>query len=751
MMGERVLGAEADLLVDLNEPQREAVRHPGGPLLILAGAGSGKTRVLTRRAAWLIQQGVSPFRILCITFTNKAAREMLERLEALVGPASRDLWACTFHAACARMLRRDAERIGFGRNFIILDTDDQAALIKECLKELNWDDKRWPAGGVAAAISRAKDALVGPEEFQRRARDPRSLQVAEIYKLYQRKLHQNNALDFGDLIMYAVQMLEGDAEARDYYQQRFLHILVDEYQDTNHAQYRLIKLLGGLHRNVTVVGDADQSIYAFRGADITNILNFEADYPEARVIKLEENYRSTQSILDVASQVIARNSMRRERALWTRLGRGEKVRVFQARDEHGEAQYVAEEIQRGRLAEGRRWSDFAVLYRTNAQSRVFEDAFMKRNIPYTVVGGLKFYERKEVKDMIAYLRLIANPRDRLSFQRVINVPRRGIGAATLARLEEYGLRHGLDVAEVLERVEEVPGLGGAQARQLAAFRDLTADFRRQAEFLSVYELIQEVMERTGYRGELLREGDPEALGRVENLEELLSVAREFEAGGGLFPAPGDGVTPLEAFLESVALVADADTYEDAADAVVLMTIHSAKGLEFPVVFLVGMEEGVFPHFRSLEDEAGVEEERRLCYVGMTRARQRLYLTHACERTLYGTFRENEPSRFLEEFDPGLAERSSWCGMEGGGVAAPPVVAGPRQAAGAERGAGSGPAAAAGPCPGDLRPGDRVRHRVWGEGTVVSVRGAGEDAEVAVAFPARGVRTLLARYAPLERM
>lgn len=723
------------MLERLNERQREAVMHPGGPLLILAGAGSGKTRVLTHRAAYLVSLGISPFSILCITFTNKAAREMLERLEGLVGPASRDMWVMTFHAACARILRRDAARLGYGQNFVILDNEDQRAVVKECLKELNYCEKRWPPGAVVAAISRAKDSMICPEEFQRRVRDPGTLQIAELYKLYQKKLYMNNAMDFGDLIMFTVQLLEGSPDVLAYYQGRFEHILVDEYQDTNHSQYRLIRLLAGRHRNITAVGDPDQGIYGWRGADITNILNFEADFPDATVIKLEENYRSTECILEAASQVVAHNRLRKERGLWAARGRGEPLKVFVARDEHEEAAYVADQIRATHLAEGRSWGDFAILYRTHAQSRVFEDVFMKANVPYTVVGGLKFYERKEVKDMLAYLRLVANPRDRLSFDRVVNVPRRGIGPATLAALGEFAARQGMDIDSALARAEEIPFLGPAQVRPLVRFREMMADFRRQAGFLSLFELLQEIMERTGYRAELVAENSIESLARLENIEELLSVAREFDKN--------HGEDALGAFLESAALVSEADTYDDRKDAVVLMTLHSAKGLEFPVVFLVGMEEGVFPHLRSMQEQEEMEEERRLCYVGMTRARDRLYLTRALRRTLYGQMRENPPSRFLDEFDHSLAEFAGWQGPGGWQGAA--------FAGWGAGGDGVGAAALGSSVALNYGVGEKVRHRLWGEGTVVSIRGQGDDAEVTVAFPSRGIRTLLIRYAPLEKV
>ncbi len=672
----------AQLLSGLNEAQREAVTHAGGPLLVLAGAGSGKTRVLARRAAWLVAGGEEPRGVLCITFTNKAAREMRERVAALVGPGALDMWVSTFHAACARLLRQEADEIGFPRNYTILDEDDQRDLVREVLADLNLSERRWPVGMVLSLLSRAKDRLETPEDMARRGGEGDEA-LARIYAAYQEKLRRHDALDFGDLILYAVQLLEGRAEVLARYRRRFRHVLVDEYQDTNHAQYRLVRALAGEHRRLFCVGDADQAIYGWRGADYGNILHFTRDFPDARVVRLEENYRSTAAILSVADQVIRHNRLRPERSLRPRREGGRRPVWWTARDELHEAALVAEEMVRLHLEEGRPWGHFAVLYRTHAQSRVLEEVLLRRGVPYVIVGGFRFYERREVKDVLAYLRLVVNPRDRLSFQRVVNAPRRGIGPATLARLESFALARGLELEEALARVGEVPGIMPPQARALAGFHELILELRRQAAALPVYELLQEVMARTGYRRWLLEEFGDEGLSRTENLDELLTVAREFERGalaaadGGTAgrdgaPPAGEGATGQDGarpagegaeagldavarFLETVALASGADE-ETGGERVSLMTLHAAKGLEFPVVFLTGLEEGVFPHLRSLESQEGLEEERRLFYVGLTRARDLLYLLDARCRTLHGAPRDNVPSRFLAEFDPDLVER-----------------------------------------------------------------------------------------------
>ncbi|QIA26338.1 UvrD-helicase domain-containing protein [Thermaerobacter sp. PB12/4term] len=789
----------ADLLADLNPAQREAVTHPGGPVLVLAGAGSGKTRVLTRRVAYLLEQGVAPHQILAITFTNKAAREMRERVEQLVGAGARDMWIGTFHASCVRILRRDGYRIGYDRNFVILDEDDRRAVLREVLKERNLSETRYPPNAVGAAISAAKNQLLDPEQFAARYRDFYRQQVAMVYAAYQQRLERNGAMDFDDLLMQAVRLLEEAPDVLAYYQRRFVHILVDEYQDTNHAQYRLLRLLAAGHRNLFVVGDPDQSVYRWRGADITNILRFEEDYPDARVVRLELNYRSTASILGAAQAVIEHNTQRKEKQLRSVHGEGARVVVFGAADEHDEAWFVAREMERLH-AEGHEYGEMAVLYRTHAQSRVVEETLLRRGIPYRIVGGLKFYERKEVKDILAYLRLAVNPEDRISLRRVINVPRRGIGEATLARLEAYLDREGAGMLEALAAAETIPGITRPQAAALLAFGGVIADLRAAAENRPAYDVIALALERTGYREMLEQEQTPDAMTRLENLKELLSVARDFERQRG----PGDA--PLVDFLAEVALVSDVDQLEEGARAVSLMTLHSAKGLEFDVVFITGMEEGVFPHSRSLDDPQELEEERRLCYVGMTRARQRLYLCFTRQRTLFGATRRQVPSRFLEEADerylewqglppgggdpdldeeeplwggngrpgrgsraafpgsfPGIFAGAGGTGRHGGpwgaGRAARAGSTGPGRGAsggtggagGAHGGAGAAGSALPGRGPGgDFRPGERVVHPRFGQGTVIMRRGEGDDAEVTIAFPDAGLKTFIVRYANLRR-
>ena len=751
------------LLDKLNPQQREAVTCTDGPLLILAGAGSGKTRVLTYRVAHLLRQGVPPWAILAITFTNKAAREMKDRVEVLVGLASRSIWVSTFHAACVRILRRDIDKLGQDPRFVILDTGDQESLVKECLKECNLDDKRFHPAAVLGTISGAKNELVGPEAFAQRASDYYSERVAAVYRLYQQKLARHAALDFDDLIARTVELLQGRPDVRDYYQDRFRYIHVDEYQDTNHAQYVLVRSLAGKWHNLCVVGDPDQSIYAWRGADIRNILNFERDYPQARVVKLEQNYRSTQNILSAADAVIKHNLARVEKRLWTSSGAGEQVTAYEAASEHDEAWFITGEVERRRESEGKNRRDFAVLYRTHAQSRVLEEVFLRRQIPYVIVGGLKFYERKEVKDVLAYLRLLVNPNDLVSFRRVLNVPRRGLGPASLQKIEALALELGIPILEAAGRTGEA-GLGKAAAAKVRDFAGLVAALASGAAFMPVYDVIEEVLQRTGYLAELAAQGSPESQSRVENLRELQSVAREFDrSAADLTPESPEevyaGERGLAGFLTGVALVAEADTFDPDADAVVFMTLHSAKGLEFPVVFLAGMEEGVFPHLRSLADEGALEEERRLCYVGMTRAKEGLYLTRAVQRTLYGQTFYNAPSRFLLEVPPQVLRDAAG---EGGGPDAPSAAPTPTVApflllTGRRRAAASGGprvtaarAATDLPAESDFAPGEKVRHPTWGVGTVVTTRGSGADAEVTIAFPAQGVKKVITRYALLRR-
>jgi len=719
------------LLEKLNPPQRQAVETTEGPLLILAGAGSGKTRVLTYRIAYMLnERGVSPHNILAITFTNKAAGEMRERLADLIGVRSEYLWVCTFHAACVRILRREIGALGYDSNFVIYDSADQQTLIKQCLKELNIDDKRFPPRAMAAGISGAKNKLLGPAEYQKQAFDYYEHSVARVYELYQKKLRANNALDFDDLLVLTVKILEENPEVLEVYQNRFRYILVDEYQDTNHAQYKLVNMLAKKHRNLCVVGDADQSIYGWRGADIRNILDFERDYPDAQVIKLEQNYRSTKVILEAANKVIRNNLGRKETRLWTENADGPLIEFFQTRDERQEAYFVADRIYRMHHEENKPYSDFAVLYRTNAQSRAVEEVFMKHNIPYTIVGGLKFYERKEIKDIIAYLRVIQNPADTISLHRVINVPRRGVGDTSVGKLTEYARDRVLSLYQAMEQVGEIPGLTGRVAVPVGEFTNLIGGWRGRLGEISVTLLVEEILERTGYMRELQAENTVEAETRIENIKEFLSVTKDFDKHSE--------EKSLEEFLANISLVSDIDTYEEKTAAVVLMTMHSAKGLEFPVVFVVGMEEGVFPHSRSLPESAEMEEERRLCYVAITRAMEKLYLTCAWERNIYGNRMNNPRSRFLDEIPAHLLSGGE---EEGSGKKTQPP----------SRPVTPAQSASGGVAPGLFQLGDKVMHAKWGQGVVVSVKGQGEDAELSVAFPDQGIKNLAVKYAPIKKV
>ncbi|MGI9952211.1 DNA helicase PcrA [Moorellaceae bacterium AZ2] len=730
-----------DFLDTLNPQQQAAVCHRGAPLLVLAGAGSGKTRVLTYRVAHLLLEGVPPEAILAVTFTNKAAREMQERLEKIVGPTARYLWVSTFHSACVRILRRDIHLLGYTPSFVIYDTDDQLAVLREILRELNLDEKKFPLRSVAAAISSAKNALYSPADYEGVAGTYAEQKLATIYRLYQEKLKNLNALDFDDLIMLTVDLFQRNPLVLRHYQQRWQHILIDEYQDTNHAQYVLVRLLAGEGQNLCVVGDPDQSIYGWRGADIGNILAFEEDYPNARVILLEENYRSTWPILQAANEVIKHNIGRKEKRLWTRRQEGEPLYLYEAENEKDEATFIAREIYRRHREENRPFGAFAVLYRTHAQSRALEEAFIQLGLPYEIVGGLKFYQRKEIKDILAYLRVMVNPADSLSLKRIINVPRRGIGEGTWLRLELFSQERGITIFEALQRAEEVPGLMPRQLSPLKELGKLLDNLRQEREKLPVTALVERILQETGYQAELEAERTPEAQARLENLKELLTVTRAYDAQAE--------EKSLEGFLAQVALVAEADNYSG-GDAVALMTLHTAKGLEFPVVFLAGLEEGVFPHFRSTTDLEELEEERRLCYVGMTRAREVLYLTYATSRNLYGTTLNSPPSRFLQEIPLELVQ--PWGQPELGKV--PPtafqrpelrVVPGGKDK-GLKRQASTGNGS-----PASLAVGDRVRHAKFGIGVIVRIKGEGEDAQVTVAFPELGLKELLLRYAPLQKV
>nr|WP_092069380.1 DNA helicase PcrA [Dendrosporobacter quercicolus]NSL47455.1 DNA helicase PcrA [Dendrosporobacter quercicolus DSM 1736]SDL90175.1 DNA helicase-2 / ATP-dependent DNA helicase PcrA [Dendrosporobacter quercicolus] len=732
----------------LNPAQAEAAAHIDGPLLIMAGAGSGKTKVLTCRIAYLLEQGVAPYNILAITFTNKAAAEMRERVERMVGLRSKDIWLSTFHAFCAKFLRLEIDAVpGYQRNFVIYDAGDCQAVVKACLKELNLDDKQFAPNSIQSMISNAKNALTDEWEFARTADTFFAGKVAEIYKLYQAKLRNHNALDFDDLLLYTVRLLETNPEVCEKYQNKFKYILIDEYQDTNHAQYLLAHLLAAKHRNLCVVGDADQSIYGWRGADIRNIMDFEKDYPEAKVVKLEQNYRSTKTILAAANAVIEHNADRKPKELWTENTAGEPISYYLANDERDEAQYIASNIIKLNTVYNTGYGDMAVLYRTNVQSRVIEEAFMKNGIPYTMVGGLRFYDRKEIKDILAYLRVIFNPADTVSLLRIINVPRRGIGDTTIGRLNDYAGGNGLTLFDVVSNPELVPGLTARAKRPLEDLAEFIFTLMSEQNSLAVADLIDKVMTASGYLAELEKEQTPQSEVRIENLRELLSVAKEF--------ANGELEHNLENFLSHVALVSDLDTAETNGEKVTLMTLHSAKGLEFPVAFMAGLEEGLFPHARTLMNECEIEEERRICYVGITRARRKLYLTNARMRTIYGKTIMYPASRFLSEIPPSVLERvemrpsrpAAWSSGFGGGTGAGrqmPAAAGP--AAPAAR-------AAVRPTgqPVAWKVGDKAQHSKWGVGTVVDVRGQGEDQALKVAFPGQGIKELMLKYAPIAKV
>ncbi|WP_345429619.1 DNA helicase PcrA [Actinoallomurus vinaceus] len=763
------------LLDGLNDAQRAAVAHQGGPLLIVAGAGSGKTRVLTHRIAYLLgERGVQPGEILAITFTNKAAGEMKERVDALVGPRSRAMWVMTFHSACVRILRREAKRLGFPSGFSIYDQADSQRLMALVCRELDLDSKRYPPRSFSAQVSNLKNELIDYETFRGQASTHMEKTLAEAYETYQTRLRQAGAMDFDDLIMTTVNLLQAFPDVAEHYRRRFRHVMVDEYQDTNHAQYVLVRELVGQPGDeddlppaeLCVVGDADQSIYAFRGATIRNILEFERDYPDAAVILLEQNYRSTQTILSAANAVIERNADRKPKRLWSDQGEGPKVAGYVADNEHDEAAFVAQEIDRLSDEEGVAAGDVAVFYRTNAQSRVFEEVFIRVGLPYKVVGGVRFYERKEIRDLLAYLRVLANPEDAVSLRRILNVPKRGIGDRAEACVEVLAGRERVSFWQALRRAEEAPGIATRSLKQIKDFVALLDELGEMVDTATPTELIEAILTRSGYLAELEASRDPQDETRIENLRELESVAAEFEerlaAGVAAPAAPADdeeeAAAPTGAegrlveFLEQVALVADADQIPGGEAGVVppsdrgqegvvtLMTLHTAKGLEFPVVFLTGMEDGVFPHLRSLGDAKQLEEERRLAYVGITRARQRLYVSRATMRSSWGAPSYNPPSRFLSEIPDKLVE---W---KGGGQGA---QATPAMASLAQRPGVRSPGNRAVPA---LSAGDRVSHDSFGLGTVVAVDGAGEKAAATVDFGGEyGVKRFVLRYAPIEKL
>jgi DNA helicase II / ATP-dependent DNA helicase PcrA len=735
------LAVDPETLIEgLNPQQRVAVLHDSGPLLIVAGAGSGKKRVLTHRIAWLIaERDVSPGQVLAITFTNKAAGEMKERVATLVGPRAKTMWVSTFHSACVRIVRAEGKRLGFSSSFSIYDADDSRRLMTIVCRDLDLDPKRFAPRSVAAQVSNLKNELIDYETAKSQATGYIEKTIAEAYALYQDRLRRANALDFDDLIMTTVTLLQLFPDVAEHYRRRFRHVLVDEYQDTNHAQYVLVKELVGSgegRAELCVVGDADQSIYAFRGATIRNILQFEADYPDATVVLLEQNYRSTQTILSAANAVIAKNPDRKPKRLWSDAGAGEQIAGYVADNEHDEAAWVAGEIDRLADEHGVRACDVAIFYRTNAQSRVFEDVFIRVGMPYKVVGGVRFYERREVRDALAYLRVLVNPTDTVSLRRIVNVPKRGIGDRAEACLDAYAERERTTFWEALRHCEDVPGLATRSLNAVQEFVTLVEELMAVAVAdPSPADVLEAVLDKTRYVAELQASGDPQDEGRVENLEELVSVAREFEE------ARPDGT--LGDFLEQVALVADADEVPDGDEGggvVTLMTLHTAKGLEFPVVFLTGVEDGVFPHMRTLGDPKELEEERRLAYVGITRAEQRLYLSRALVRSAWGSPSYNPASRFLEDIPADLVSWSGATERSASQVAADKAIRRGRVA-----GPGLRPIL-------DLSPGDRVSHDSFGMGRVVSVRGDAEQAEAEVDFGSDvGTKRLLLRYAPLAKL
>ncbi|MBR0622185.1 DNA helicase PcrA [Bacillus pumilus] len=732
------------LLEGLNDAQKEAVKATDGPLLLMAGAGSGKTRVLTHRIAYLMaEKHVAPWNILAITFTNKAAREMRERVQAILGPGADDIWISTFHSMCVRILRRDIDRIGVNRNFSILDTSDQLSVIKNILKERNIDPKKFDPRSILGSISSAKNELIDAEEYAKTAGDFYDQVVSDVYTDYQKRLLKNQSLDFDDLIMMTIRLFERIPEVLEHYQRKFQYIHVDEYQDTNRAQYMLVKLLAQRFQNICVVGDSDQSIYRWRGADITNILSFEKDYPSSEVILLEQNYRSTKRILHAANTVIQNNANRKPKNLWTENDEGAKIAYYRADNEFGEGQFVAGKIHQLHQSGKRKLSDFAILYRTNAQSRVIEETLLKSNIQYNIVGGTKFYDRKEIKDILAYLRLVANPDDDISFARIVNVPKRGIGATSVDKIAAYAEMNDLSMFEALGQVDFI-GLSARAANALDEFKQLIDQMTNMQDYLSVTELTEEILEKTGYREALKVEKTIEAQSRLENIDEFLSVTKNFEEQ--------NEDKSLVTFLTDLALVADIDKLdeneEEDQDAVILMTLHAAKGLEFPVVFLMGMEEGVFPHSRSLMEDAEMEEERRLAYVGITRAEEELYLSSAKMRTLFGRTNMNLESRFIREIPADLLDNlneKKETKTPFGQTRERPQRRGPvsRPQTQTIQNTGGGSIGWA--------VGDKAAHKKWGVGTVVSVKGSGDSTELDIAFPSpTGIKRLLAAFAPIEK-
>ena len=761
------MSISAKLLEGMNERQKEAVQHTQGPLLIMAGAGSGKTRVLTHRMAYILaEEEVHPWNILAITFTNKAAREMKERVSQLVGPQAEDMWVSTFHSMCVRILRRDIELLGYQRSFTICDPSEQQTAMKRILKKLDIDSEKYDYRMILNRISQAKNDLEDVEEFSEKYTGYVEQIIAKCYREYQKELAKSMTLDFDDLIMLTVQLFQKYPETLHYYQQKFQYIHVDEYQDTNHAQYRLVTMLAKKFKNICVVGDADQSIYGWRGADMTNILEFEKDYQDAKVVLLEQNYRSTKTILQAANHVIENNFNRKVKKLWTENDEGQPITYYHAQSEQDEGRYVLSQIQ-SLLRDGYHYDDFAILYRTNAQSRVMEENLLKSNIPFRLVGGQRFFERLEIKDLLAYLRLIVNPQDDLSFRRIVNSPKRGIGATSLDKLNDFASMHQFSLLEASSQTALSP-LSGKAAKALEKFAEMIEDLRKMQEFLSISEFVEQVIEKTGYIAALEQQHTMEADARIENIQEFISVAKQFEQDR-LEEESED--SPLLQFLTDLSLVSDADSDEGDGRMVTLMTLHAAKGLEFPVVFIIGLEEGIFPSLRSIMEHDDVEEERRLAYVGITRAEQKLYLTNAYSRLLYGRTQSNRPSRFILEIGEELfdskqqqsyghttRESSSFVSKTSSSGSLFDKYRAKSQATAYQ------PKAVQ---PSSIQPvrkqtvtandgavwkvGDKVMHKKWNVGTVVKVTGEGTNQEIDVAFAGMGIKRLLASFAPIERI
>ncbi|WP_314360580.1 DNA helicase PcrA [uncultured Veillonella sp.] len=725
------------LLTGLNKEQQQAVQHTEGPLLILAGAGSGKTKVLTVRIAHLLAQGVNPYEILAITFTNKAAKEMKSRVEGLVGDVANRIWLSTFHSFCAKFLRFELDNfLGYNSNFTIYDTSDSQAVIKAALKALNLDDKYYPVGAMIGAISDAKNKLLFASDFRKQARDFYQQKVADVYEYYERELRKNNALDFDDLLLVAVKLLQSNEAVLDKYSKRFRYVMIDEYQDTNHAQYLLAKLLASHWKNIAVVGDADQSIYAWRGADIQNILDFEKDYPNCRSIKLEQNYRSTKIILDAANAVIENNEGRPKKNLWTDKTEGAKIQHFTAQSEHEEAAFIGDTIAKKHDIHGVPYGDMAILYRTNAQSRVLEEALIKRALPYTMVGGTKFYDRKEIKDVLAYLRVLYNPFDDLSLLRIINVPKRSIGVTTVAKLQDYARANGTSLFMTLTQLHLVDTIKGKTKEKLEEFGILIFTLVAEMEDKAVLDILESILDRTGYLAQLEESTDPQDQARAENIGELLSVAKDFQ--------DTNPTGTVEDFLEQVALVNDVDSFEQEESKVTLMTLHAAKGLEFPIVFLGGLEEGLFPHSRTLMNPEEIEEERRLAYVGITRAEKELYISNATTRTVFGRTSSYLPSRFIDEIPEELVD---------GLRAKRKVPDDIKRHVPQHMSVTSRPVTkpiVRNEVIADWKVGDTAIHSKWGNGKVINVAGEGAGMKLTIEFPTQGVRVVMAKFAPVKK-